>query len=145
MITIEEERMSDSFVKYHIRGLPIAAVLHHFTDVDRGDPHDHPWPFQSTILSGGYTEEVFLKSIGASFIERREVGNSFVVPAQRIHRITELHTGDCWTLILPGPEEQKSGFWQFREDGVYHRYWDSQDWIKVEESKPIPTDGFPYS
>ena len=38
----------------------------------RREPHTHPWPFVSTILSGGYTESVYaLGENGVEFVETR--------------------------------------------------------------------------
>lgn len=57
---IDIEQMSDAFTKYHLRGdMPFNAVLHKFSDVDRGPPHSHPWKFRSVILHGSYVEEIY--------------------------------------------------------------------------------------
>src|SRR5574341_215024 len=38
----------------------VAARIHHILRSDRGrDAHDHPWPFVTLILRGGYWEERF--------------------------------------------------------------------------------------
>ncbi len=123
MLSLREERMADHFVKRHVEGLPTAAVIHQFNQVDNGDPHDHPWSFTSFVLHGGYMEEVFDRETGASRLVSRTVGESFFVPATHIHRIVHLPEGECTTIILPGPHEQTSGFYQFRSDGMYHRFW----------------------
>lgn len=95
-LEIHTEVMCDFFTKYHIKGpWPFHPVFHHFTDVDRGDGHDHPFSFRSIILHGGYTEEIFNKETGGSRFERREVGDSFFIEATHIHKIVELHDGDC--------------------------------------------------
>jgi hypothetical protein len=130
MISLREERMSDVFQKFHIDGLPVGAVLHHFADVDRGPAHDHPFPFRSIILYGGYVERVFQMD-GSSELITRKVGDSFEIAASHIHRIEELPAGDCWTLMLPGPHEQTSGFYEFREDGAYRRFWYENEWAKA--------------
>lgn len=132
MVQVHSERMSDVFEKWHIEGLPVAAVLHRFGDVDLGDPHDHPWGFRSIILHGGYVEECFGWPNGFWGKKHHKVGDSFYVPATHIHRIVELPEGECWTLILPGPPERTSRFWQFREDGAYSRAWHEQEWSREE-------------
>jgi len=128
---IRTEHMNDWFTKYHIEGpWPFNPVFHRFTRADgNGDPHDHPWPFRSVILSGGYREEVFDLS-GKSWFVDRYVGDSFVNEADHIHRIVELFEDECWTMILPQEGGRKPGFYQFREDGAYHRFWDG-DWSKL--------------
>lgn len=129
MIHIRHERMSDAFEKFHILGLPFPMVLHHFSEPDLYHPHDHPWGFRSTILQGGYVEEIFNKQ-GESVRVTRNVGDSFEIPAEHIHRIPELLTGDCWTQVIPGPDERTSRFWDFREDGSYSRAWHEIEWTK---------------
>ena len=130
MLNLREERMGDHFVKHHIEGLPCAAVLHQFSQVDHGDPHDHPWGFTSFVVHGGYVEQVFQLD-GSSELVHRQVGDSFHIPADHIHRIVDLPAGECTTIILPGPHQQTSGFYQFREDGAYHRYWDQADFQRM--------------
>lgn len=125
---IDIERMSDVFAKYHLRGpWPFGAVIHQFSDIDRGDPHDHPWGFRSVILHGGYVERVFQPD-GASELVHRNLGDSFEIAATHIHRMEALPNGECWTLVMPGPHERTSRFWQFREDGSYSRAWNEHDW-----------------
>ena len=132
MVHITEERMSDAFLKLHIHELPFPAVLHRFTAPDLGDPHDHPWPFRTFILHGGYTEEVYDLHGGLIDIRQHHEGDSFLIDAGHIHRITELHGIECWTIILPKPGEARtSGFYQFRDDGAYHRFHHETEWRRV--------------
>lgn len=130
MLTIREEVMGPHFTKYHIEGLPFAAVLHHFTAPDGGHIHDHPWGFRSTVLAGGYVELVYHPSGWHEAVERAE-GDTFEIAATHIHTIVRLLEKECWTLVLPGPHEQTSGVWEFREDGSYRRTWDSDVWEKM--------------
>lgn len=128
---IIEEHMNDWFTKFHLHGpWPFSAVIHRFTQADgNGDPHDHPWRFRSIILKGGYREEIFDLAGNSYFIDRR-VGDSFVNKANHIHRIVEIFEPECWTIIMPEGESKKSGFYQFRDDGTYFRYWDG-DWSRL--------------
>ena len=75
----------------------------------RGDAepyfHDHPWPFWSLILWGGYWEEseAGRKWYGPGRLLRR--------PAEWRHRV-ELPPGrKCWTLIWCGVRVRSWGFW----------------------------------
>lgn len=123
MLTLREERMSEAMLKTHIEGLRVPAVFHTFTDIDRGDPHDHPFSFRSVIISGGYIEEVFHPS-GWSELVRHEPGDSFVIEPDHIHRIVELLDGLCETLIFPlGPKEREPGFYRITDAGLEHRFW----------------------
>lgn len=132
------ERMSGAFEKWHVEGLPRAAVLHRFGDIDRGDSHDHPWPFRSIVISGGYVEQVYQLDGSTETIHRRP-GDSFEIPATHIHRIVELPEGECWTLVLPGSHERTSRFWQFRDDGAWSRAWHEHEW-KLHKCEHKPRD-----
>ena len=125
--------MGHHFTKYHLEGLPVGAVLHHFTAAEpEADPHDHPWGFTSFVLSGGYVEEVFLKN-GTSYLEEWGAGEIRHVKADHVHRIVRLVGGECWTLVLPGPVERVSGFYRWAADGTpMYRRWDEQEWRRLE-------------
>ena len=131
-VSLRVEPMSGAFTKWHIDGLPLATVLHRFTEPDHGDPHDHPWPFRSVILSGGYVEEVYHPQKGLVGTLERKPGDSFLIGAKHIHRIVSLPEGECWTLIMPGEHQQTSGFWRFDNGQAFHRFWHEQDFKPVE-------------
>lgn len=89
-------------------GLPISSnslLLHHFVapDPDR-HLHNHPQYFISTIISGGYTEEL---------TEGREksytVGDTNRISAGKYHRVSEAMP-DTWSIVITGPKEQSWGF-----------------------------------
>lgn len=129
-LTIEEERMSDEFKKFHLRGLPFDAVIHHFTDTDKDNAHDHPFGFRSIILQGSYKEEVYTVNVDGTYsseVIHRKKGDSFFIPAKHIHRIIELPEGECFTLILPEKWEKHTYFWKF-EDKVQRRRWDELEY-----------------
>lgn len=128
---IRTEVMSPVMTKYHVGGLGFPLVFHHFTGPDEGDPHDHPFAFRSIILRGGYVETIYDQDNGINGPVERLPGDSFRVPATRVHKIVRLLEADCWTVILPEPWERKSGFWQFRSDGPYFRTWDNPDWTRI--------------
>jgi hypothetical protein len=130
MLDLREEQMAHHFTKWHIGGLPCAAVIHQFNAVDHGDPHDHPWGFTSFVIHGGYVEQVFQLDGSAELIAR-EPGQSFYISAKHIHRIVELPAGECTTIILPGPHEQTSGFYQFRDGRTWHRFWNEAEFHGV--------------
>ena len=134
MVQVHQETMSDVLTKWHLAELPFPAVLHRFADIDRGHPHDHPFGFRSIILHGGYVERVFQMDGSSELVERR-VGDSFEIAATHIHRIEELPAGECFTLMLPGPHERTSCFWDFREDGAWFREWHEPEFRHVD-SRP---------
>ena len=128
MLDIREIPLGPHMTKYHFQQPGIPA-MHHMRAPDLGDPHDHPFAFSSFVLFGGYREEVFELDGSSRFIEHRK-GESFYVPAKRIHRIVELFKGECWTITLPEQFEQEWGFYQFRDDGVWRRLHNEPGWTR---------------
>ncbi|MBO0952915.1 hypothetical protein [Fibrella forsythiae] len=125
---IRRERMNKTFTKYHLGD---GRVLHHFTAAHDELFHDHPWPFRTTILSGGYLEVIATpKDDGtlALTTHKRLPGTTHHVQAGTIHKLSGLLKGDCWTIIEPGQPERKSGFYKADEAGVWHRFWNQRKW-----------------
>jgi hypothetical protein len=86
----------------------------HQPDTDR-DPHDHPWPFLSLVLSGAYTERVWAgkghrRDDLHSLEFRRRRGSLHRMSVKRAHMITEVD-GLLWTLVVTGPRVRDWGFW----------------------------------
>lgn len=87
-------------------------------DTDR-DPHDHPWPFWSIPLRGGYTETVW-RDVSDLATREERTWRPCTVHRVRLawaHRIDTLAPGTL-TLILRGPRLKSWGFWT--EAGVVH-------------------------
>jgi hypothetical protein len=84
-VPVTTERMSDQFTRLHLEGGKFPITLHHFTGPELGDAHDHPYAFTTTILAGGYVEEVWRrgKDGWSSRLIHREVGTS--------HRVGRRH------------------------------------------------------
>lgn len=126
------ERMNDHMTKLHLGD---GRVVHHFTAADGpgADYHDHPWRFSSTILAGGYVEQVMditRPHDPPQEIERRP-GDTFRNEAGTIHRIIRLLEPECWTVITPGEHERTPGFYQFRPDGAWHRLWHDPEFTRL--------------
>lgn len=87
-----------------------AVYLHKFlrSDEDRC-LHDHPWPFISLILKGGYVEET---PEGCRFYPP---GSVLFRPAQWKHRVHLYYAGgklvQPWTLVVRGKKKREWGFW----------------------------------
>ena len=128
MLDIWQERMSDAMLKVHIPGL---GVLHHFTAPDLGPHHDHPWPFRSTVLRGGYREEILHPDGRIEVVDRRP-GDQFEIGPHHVHRIIHLPEGECWTCIeVLGPKVQEPGFYRWENGEMLSRRWFEQDWQKL--------------
>lgn len=93
------------------------VYLHRISGPDEGrDLHDHPWPFVSIVLRGGYHEEApFGASSPIIFLEDRCVRWVNAKRAESLHRVCWLHRVPTWTLILRGPRCRDWGF--VTEDG----------------------------
>ncbi len=93
---------------------PFNIFLHKFHKGDPGDVHDHPWPYATLILAGGYYEWVpEFDSQGKMIGEIRHwrsPGHFRICSSSSYHRI-ELQEGVTpWTLFMPGPQKREWGF-----------------------------------
>lgn len=94
----------------------LAARVHNIrsSDDDRA-PHDHPWPYLTIVLLGGYWEliPVYSKETGVYLGMSRNwrgPGSTIYRKATSMH-ILELPEGrDAWTLFMTGKYVQKWGF-----------------------------------
>ena len=93
---------------------PFNIFLHKFLKSDPDDVHDHPWPYATLILRGGYYEwgPVF-DTVGRKIGEVqhwRKPGHFRTCSANSFHRIELDPNVTCWTLFMPGPKQRDWGF-----------------------------------
>jgi hypothetical protein len=93
---------------------PFNVFLHKFLKSDPDDVHDHPWPYATLILKGGYNEWVPIfdhagKKIG-EVCHWRGPGHFRICSATSYHRIELDPTVTAWTLFMPGPQTREWGF-----------------------------------
>jgi hypothetical protein len=93
---------------------PFNVFLHKFLKGDPDDVHDHPWPYATLILAGGYYEWVpIFNTLGEKINEIRYwrgPGHFRICSPNSYHRI-ELKEGvTAWTLFMPGPHKRQWGF-----------------------------------
>jgi len=93
---------------------PFNVFLHKFLKSDPDDVHDHPWPYATLILKGGYYEwtPVF-DSKGKMIAETctwRGAGHFRTSSANSYHRIELDPNITAWTLFMPGPQKREWGF-----------------------------------
>lgn len=102
------------FFKY----FPFNIMLHRFLKSDPDDLHDHPWPYCSIILRGGYWEHTLADQTSEITTTVRKwwgPGSIRFSPSTRLHRI-ELSqnaidgTQQVWTLFIPGIKIRDWGF-----------------------------------
>jgi hypothetical protein len=77
-----------------LQRVPNVEKIHwwHLPD-PRKDPHTHPWPFRSTILSGGYTEHRWTKNEQGVFVfseHTYSAGDVNEVDANVYHNVVSL-------------------------------------------------------
>jgi len=128
-----EEKLSDEFTKHHIGFKNLPVVIHQFTDIDKGPPHDHPATFRTHILKGSYLEFIYKKTKHGwkNVYKLRKTGDSFIIRANHIHQIVALPQGECWTVSIGPKPTQTWGFYEFRADGAYKRAHDQETWTKL--------------
>jgi len=101
------------FLKDRTR-FPFNVFLHRFLKSDPDDVHDHPWPYATLILKGGYWEWVpQFNSRGEKVGEIahwRKPGHFRTCRANSFHRIELDPSIECWTLFMPGPQKREWGF-----------------------------------
>jgi hypothetical protein len=93
---------------------PFNVFLHKFLKSDPDDVHDHPWPYATLILKGGYWEwQPVFNNLGQKIGETsvwRGAGSFRTSSATSYHRIELDPTVECWTLFMPGPKQREWGF-----------------------------------
>jgi hypothetical protein len=122
---------------------PFNVFLHQFLRSDPDDLHDHPWPYATLILKGGYWEwiPIYTSFDPHAAISGKPVicgekkvwrgpGHFRICKADTFHRI-EIEPGvDCWTLFMPGPQKRE---WVF----LTHKNWDWRTFKWIEHDKYI--------
>jgi len=103
---------------------PFNVFLHKFLKSDPDDVHDHPWPYATLILRGGYWE--WRPQFNAQGQKTGEIaawrgpGSFRMASSTSYHRI-ELDPGvECWTLFMPGPHRREWGFLNKKNQWIQH-------------------------
>lgn len=117
-----------------------AIYLHKIATPDKDrDLHDHPWPFVSMVLRGGYDEvmdtaahyfPMMNHALGRQELLRTVRRGWLSIAFRRAtdaHRIVRLHRTPTWTLVLTGPRRRSWGF--YTEQG----FVDWKEYLGVEE------------
>jgi hypothetical protein len=99
--------------RWRVVQTPLAALYvhrHHRPDGDR-ELHDHPWPFLSWIVRGGYEETSYVATeIGPVVATHYRPRWSWAYRrANDFHRISRVDPG-TWTVMLLGRRRRNWGF-----------------------------------
>jgi hypothetical protein len=93
---------------------PFNVFIHKFLKSDPDDVHDHPWPYATLILKGGYWEWIpQFNSLGQKVGEIatwRGAGHFRICKANSFHRIELDPNVTAWTLFMPGIKQREWGF-----------------------------------
>jgi len=93
---------------------PFNIFLHKFLKSDPDDVHDHPWPYATLILKGGYWE--WRPQFNSKGEKTGEIakwcgpGSFRWAGANTFHRIELDPDVTCWTLFMPGAKQRDWGF-----------------------------------
>ena len=110
---------------------PFNVFLHKFLKGDPDDVHDHPWPYATLILKGGYYEYTPNFENGKMIGETkhwRGPGHFRICSANSYHRIELVSGITAWTLFMPGPQKQEWGF-------LVNNKWIHNDTYLTERAK----------
>jgi len=93
---------------------PFNIFVHKFLKSDPDDVHDHPWPYATLILRGGYWEWIPVFNTHGQQIHEycvwRGPGSFRFASANTYHRIELDPAVTCWTLFMPGVKQREWGF-----------------------------------
>ena len=93
---------------------PFNVFLHKFLKSDPDDVHDHPWPYATLILKGGYWEWTpRFDDQGNKITELVRwcgPGSFRWASANTYHRVELDPDVECWTLFCPGHKQRDWGF-----------------------------------
>lgn len=129
---ITREDGSPYLIRYYIffkdrpKWVPFNVYLHRTLRSDEDGLHDHPWPWASYILNGGYFEDTpegrFWRGKGSFRIRKATDFHRLVLPSW----INEQE--QCWSLFFVGKRQKRWGF--LNQDGVWV-YW--RDYLDQRE------------
>ena len=118
-IILDRESNEPYLERYYIflkerKLFPFNIFLHKFLKSDPDDVHDHPWPYATLIIKGGYWEWIpHFDTAGRKIGEYqvwRGPGSFRVCQATSYHRIELDPNIECWTMFMPGPQKREWGF-----------------------------------
>ena len=113
------------------KNFPFNIFLHKFLKGDPDDVHDHPWPYATLILKGGYYEWVPEFDEEGKMLREiqkwRGPGHFRICSPDSYHRIELKPEVTAWTLFMPGPHRRDWGFlvknkWIQHEEYLKERY-----------------------
>lgn len=117
-VILDRESNEPYLTRYYLflkdrKWFPFNIFLHNFHKSDPDDLHDHPWPFVTVILRGGYWEHTPKGKFW------RGAGTVNWAGSKSLHRVELVPNVDTWTLFIPGPTVRE---WGFIDKGIWKRH-----------------------
>lgn len=100
---------------------PFNITLHKICLSDLPVLHDHPWPYATLILRGGYIEHLKYETVV------RKPGHFRVRGAGQYHWLEIPEGQECWSLFFMGKRKQEWGFLKNNEWVQHQEYIDWRD------------------
>ena len=120
------------FLKDRVK-FPFNITLHKIVKSDDPIFHDHPWPYLTIILKGGYWEWIPVFNTRGDKIHEycvwRCPGSFRWASAKTYHRIELDPAVTCWTLFMPGVKQRDWGFL------VKNKWVQWQDYLTMRKSQ----------
>jgi hypothetical protein len=118
-VILDRESQEPYLTRYYLflrdrKWFPFNIFLHNFHRSDPDDLHDHPWPFITIILRGGYWEHTPKGKFW------RGAGTVNWAGSKSLHRVELVPDIDTWTLFIPGPAVREWGF--IDGNGIWRRH-----------------------
>ena len=130
-LTIMERDGSTPYLDrfYYMNLRPFARItIHNLLRSDQDGFHDHPWPWQTYIIKGGYWEH---RPDGKFW---RGPGYHTIRTADDLHWLEmDPSVKEVWTLFLMGPKEKN---WNFMCGGKlipHQEYLDLRQYYSIDE------------
>lgn len=117
-VILDRESQEPYLTRYYLflkdrKWFPFNIFLHNFHKSDPDDLHDHPWPFITIILKGGYWEHTPKGKFW------RGAGTIRCAKSTALHRVELEPDVDTWTMFIPGPSVRE---WGFIDKGIWKRH-----------------------
>lgn len=126
------------------KNFPFNATLHKIVRSDDPIMHDHPWPYMTIVLRGGYWEHTPVYENGKIIGEKREwrgPGSIVKRGAREYHWLELDDEKPATTLFFMGPQQREWGFLVEPKKGIHrwinHNYY-LTNWKVYHEKKVLP-------
>lgn len=107
---------------------PFNIYIHNIRRSDPQDLHDHPWPYTTIILKGGYYEHT---PEGKFW---RGPGHIRTSKATGLHRLEVVKGVDCWTMFMRGKKQRVWGY-QTKEKWIPYKDYIVNESVLKEQFK----------